>query len=221
MSESIVNDKTQNKKFEKAMDRHGLNNNAVLDKLNSLIWTIDQEGKCTYMNRAMTDFLGTTLEKVINAGWLSYTHPEDIEMCHSKYIELIKKRLPLKFQIRLMHNSGEYRWMIGEGTPLYNSDGDFIGYAGSYLDITELKVKECLLKESESKYRMLFENMKAVCINIKVEWDDNGQPIRFIISEVNNAFEVTTGISSKDVIGKDIMEAIPIVKDFIPNIYDV
>jgi signal transduction histidine kinase/ActR/RegA family two-component response regulator len=42
-------------------------------------------------------------------------------------------------EYRLRHADGSYRWILDDGTPRYNSDGEFLGYIGFCVDITARK----------------------------------------------------------------------------------
>jgi PAS domain S-box-containing protein len=50
---------------------------------------------------------------------------------------------------RLKHADGKYRWVLDHGVPRYTADGEFAGYIGSCLDITERRRTEAALRESE------------------------------------------------------------------------
>lgn len=64
-----------------------------------------------------------------------------------------------------------------------------------------IKTKK-ILKESEKKYRSLFENMKEGFAIHKIILDENSNPIDFEFVEVNDAFRNITGMESENIIGK-------------------
>ncbi|SDF29536.1 PAS domain S-box-containing protein [Methanolobus vulcani] len=72
---------------------------------------------------------------------------------------------------------------------------------------------ENALKESEQKFRGLFENdISGVAIH-KVIFDDNGKPIDYIFLDANESFEKHTGLNVNDIIGKPITEVLPGVEE--------
>jgi|GEM_PF-1594338 len=80
-------------------------------------------------------------------------------------------------------------------------------------DITERKKAQNNLKESEEKYRSLFESMLNGFAYCKILVDEDNQPIDFVHLEVNDVWERSTGLKKEDVIGKKVTEVIPCIKE--------
>ncbi|MFW9785706.1 MAG: PAS domain S-box protein, partial [Candidatus Heimdallarchaeota archaeon] len=76
-------------------------------------------------------------------------------------------------------------------------------------DVTQSKRAKEKLKESEQRYRSLFNNMNAGFAYHKVITDDNNTPIDYEYIEVNPAFEKFTGLKAKEMIGKKVTEVLP------------
>ena len=84
------------------------------------------------------------------------------------------------------------------------------------IEIAERKQAEELLKESEIRYRSLFENMANGLAYCQMFFED-GIPVDFKYLAVNRAFEVQTGLH--DVIGKMVSEVIPGIRDSDPEVF--
>ena len=69
-------------------------------------------------------------------------HREDLDRCLDVYQNSFKARESFTLEYRLRRSDGEYRWVLDSGTPRFASDGAFIGYIGSCIDITERKAAE-------------------------------------------------------------------------------
>jgi PAS domain S-box-containing protein len=83
-------------------------------------------------------------------------------------------------------------------TPLRDSAGNFIGFLSMVQDITERKRAEEALRESESKYRNLFNNIQELLTVHRVQRDLNGRIVERRLLDGNPAFLRAVGASSID-----------------------
>ncbi len=79
----------------------------------------------------------------------------------------------------------------------------------SNLLFRNLKQSEAAIRASESKYRLLFENMINGFAYHRIVTDEHGKPVDYIFLEVNSAFEKMTGLARADIIGKGVREVLP------------
>lgn len=80
-----------------------------------------------------------------------------------------------------------------------------------------LKVRETALRESETRYRTLFENMLEGFAFCRMLFED-GRPKDFVYHVVNNAFQNQTGL--KDVVGKKVSEILPGIIEADPKLFE-
>jgi PAS domain S-box-containing protein len=78
---------------------------------------------------------------------------------------------------------------------------------------------EKALRESEERYRSLFENMLHGFAHCKMLYDDDGRPLDFIYLDVNSAFGKLTGL--ENVVGKRVTEVIPGIREAHPELFDI
>ena len=74
------------------------------------------------------------------------------------------------------------------------------------------------LRQSEERYRSLFDNMLDGFAYCKMFFED-GKPQDFVYLDVNDAFERLTGL--KNVIGKKVTEVIPGIKESNPELFEI
>lgn len=77
------------------------------------------------------------------------------------------------------------------------------------------------LRQSQEKYRLLFENMVDGFAYCKMIFDEKNKPIDFIYLEINNAFEKLTGLKRSHVLGKKVTKAIPGIKEAHPELFEI
>jgi PAS domain S-box-containing protein len=112
----------------------------VADAAPVLIWLSDTQTLCYWFNKVWLEFVGRTLEEEVGNGWAEGVHPDDFAHCLDIYITNFNLRKPFKMEYRIKHHSGEYRWLLDNGVPRFNAEGDFEGYIGSCVDIHEMKL---------------------------------------------------------------------------------
>ncbi|MFZ4725649.1 MAG: PAS domain S-box protein, partial [Paludibacter sp.] len=155
---SSINDITERKKAEEKLLESELQYRTLADSGQALIWTATPDKKCDYFNKVWLNFTGRTIEQELGDGWAEGVHPDDLDMCFDIFTTSFDKRVDFSMTYRMRRFDGEYRWILDEGKPRYNMLGEFIGYIGNCLDITNMKESEEKIKQSEEKYRTIIES---------------------------------------------------------------
>ncbi len=106
------------------------------------LWMTDTEAQNTFVNETWVEWTGIPFEKHLGAGWLECVLNEDKKDVPSKFRDCVQRREKYSTEFRIIRKDGEWRWCLTEGTPFYDINGEFAGYAGSVTDITEIKKLE-------------------------------------------------------------------------------
>lgn len=117
----------------------------------AMIWTADTEKQCQYFNDPWLKFTGKSFEEEQGNGWAKGVHPDDIQSCMSEYARAFDKRENFRMEYRLMHNCGEYKWILDLGSAIYSRSNKFIGYIGHCFDVTDRKELEVELIKAKEK----------------------------------------------------------------------
>ena len=107
-----------------------------------LIWMSGAERGRTFFNKFWLDFTGRALRQELGDGWSLGVHPDDLQTCRNGYVTAFDARQPFELEYRLRRRDGEYRWIVDRGLPRRSSEGEFIGYIGSAIDITDRRWAE-------------------------------------------------------------------------------
>ncbi len=136
------NDITDRKLAEEKLRESEERFRVMADTAPVMVWRAGTDMLCDFFNKPWLEFTGRTIEQPVKNGWSEGIHPEDVEHCVDTYVSNFKVRQPFTIEYRLRRADGEYRWVIDKGIPRYSPNGEFAGYIGSCLDITERKLAE-------------------------------------------------------------------------------
>lgn len=176
----------------------------VADSAPVLIWMSGTDKLCNFVNRGWLEFTGRTMEQELGNGWAEDVHPDDTQRCLKIYYGCFDAREPFEMEYRLRRYDGEYRWVLDRGVPRRYANGDFMGYVGVVVDLTDRRRAE------EAKQSLMHASRLAVAgeFTAMVVHELN-QPLNAILLNVavletlldakspsDEAHEITTDIRS-------------------------
>ncbi len=93
--------------------------------------------------------------------FLNAIHPEDRERVNNAYLDSLQNLQPYEIEHRLQMNDGRVKWLIELCSTDYDKNGKPYRSVGIVQEITERKLAEIALKNSEQKFQTLFKNLKV------------------------------------------------------------
>jgi len=126
-------------------------------------------------------------------GWAGTIHPEDKDRVMAAVEGHLKGMAPYLMEYRVERRDGEWRWWSARGTALRDDRGEPFKMIGSITDITEHKLAEEELRESEEKYKTITQSTVDVIFTL----DKSGKLLFF-----NESVERVLGYKVEEVIGK-------------------
>lgn len=207
---------TEEKKAEEAL-KASQEKYASLIELSPIgILTIDTKGNITSCNKKILDFTGYTRKELIGESFtrLKILKVKNIARLLKMLAQAIKGRKIQNFEISWQHKNGTP--YIGEARySTIKEKGKSTGFQMIVMDITEREEAKKSLKESERRFRELFNRMSS---GVAVyETVNDGED--FIFKDFNKASEEINGIKKKDLIGKSVLKVFPGVREF--GLFDV
>jgi len=113
-----------------------------------MMWMTDAAGSLMYVNRLWTDFTGQSHQDAMRGAAWEALHPEDKERSKRTFFAANLSRDAFRTEYRLRRKDGAYRWALSAAAARFGEDGEFLGYIGSVIDITDRKEAEQILQQN-------------------------------------------------------------------------
>ncbi|MBW4463591.1 MAG: PAS domain S-box protein [Nodosilinea sp. WJT8-NPBG4] len=145
----------------------------MADNAPVMVWVTDSTGYCTYLSRSWYEFTGQTEETGLGFGWLNAVHPDDLEESKTVFLTANERYESFQLEYRLRAKDGEYRWAIDAASPWFGVEGQFKGFIGSVIDISDRKQAEAIITTDLKNTRLLRDLSAQLLIenNIQVLYD--------------------------------------------------
>lgn len=150
-------DITERKAAEEALRESETRFRNMANNAPVMVWITEPDGTCTFLSESWYEFTGQTPQSGLGFGWVDATHPDDRKTAHDTFVRANDNRAPFYIEYRLRRHDGEYRWAIDAATPRLASNGEFLGYIGSVIDITDRKLAEEALRSSDRRKSAMIE----------------------------------------------------------------
>lgn len=134
----------------------------LLNNASHPIWTTDNTGFCTFLNKAWYKATGQLPYEGEGFGWLSALHPDDRNQVKSSFAQASEMGTYYSTEYRLRILSGEYRWHLDIATPRFDGSGTFVGYVGHVIDIHDRKLAEKHIQQSNNRFSAAIEAVAGV-----------------------------------------------------------
>jgi PAS domain S-box-containing protein len=125
----------------------------VIDAIPHPIFYKDKEGRYEGVNQAFINAVEIDEEKILGS---KSTRPENLKKAAKHDKELLSKPNQILYESDQLTHTGEVKHFLMTKSSILDENGNIEGIAGAAMDITDLKLAEKELKESEEKFRRLF-----------------------------------------------------------------
>jgi len=122
----------------------------------ALIWFVDSQGNCQYVNQQYLDFSGKTPDQLEGTGWQLLLHEDEVDKYVEEFLEAGRLRRSFHHVVRAKNADQMWRWIESYAQPLFSDNGSFLGHVGVSFDITDRKwadeeLKRLLLSEHKAR----------------------------------------------------------------------
>jgi PAS domain S-box-containing protein len=190
---------------------------AMANTAPAMLWITDEDNATTFLSQRWYEYTGRPAGEDGAFDWLEAVHPDDREEARHNFLAAAADRKSFSLDFRLRRGDGEYRWVIDEGRPRFDDEGEWIGYIGSVIEVHDRREATEALRRSEARYRALFGAIDEGFCVLQMIFDEEDRPIDYRFLETNPAFQKQTGL--EDAIGKTVRELLPDLEEHWFEIY--
>ena len=197
--QGLINDITEHKQLEKELKESENKYRALAETSSDIIITLDMEGNFTYISPASKRITGFNWKHFLGHPFIELIVPEFVELSIESFKKgLTGKKMPL-YEIEILHKNGSKIPVELNVSNLFDINGNVIGRLAMVRDISERKIAENALTDSEQKYRSLVETSSDWI------WEMNLKG-KHIYS--NNVCKKILGFSSSKICNMDTIELV-------------
>jgi PAS domain S-box-containing protein len=160
------------------------------------IFHLQLDGQVRYMNPRSEQMFGLTISECKDSGWLNSVHIADRDRIISESMRMVEHHESLETELRLMRNN-EILWVIAQISPVKDNTGSTTGFVGILTDITDRKLAETSLAESEKRNRELIHTMAEGLMQVNA---------MNLITFVNPNACTIMGRSAEELQGREMLE---------------
>jgi PAS domain S-box-containing protein len=165
----------------------------ITENMQDMLLLTDANLICTFASASHKWILGYEPSKIIGKNVYDFIHPDDAARAMEAAEKAFKDNSGGTMEVRVKRADGSYILSEGIGKILTDENGQVTGTMFTSRDITERKRTEQALKESETKYRKLFEEAMDAIFIADAETG--------IIIDCNRAATTLTGRAKSELIG--------------------
>ena len=148
------------KRSEKALKESERKYRLLVRNLPNCVYKGYLDGSIDFFDDKIEEITGYSKEEFLlrKKNWFSLVHEDDLDYTQEKFREALRSDSSYIREYRVKSRTGDTIWIQDGGQIIYGENGEVEFITGAFIDITERKLAEKALHESEEKYRSLFNS---------------------------------------------------------------
>lgn len=172
----------------------------MVEQINDVLFSTDMNYRFTFISAAVEAMGGYKPDEIIGQLMTEFVDPAFIPFIGTQFTKIIAGEVePSEFRVK--KKNGEYIWVRTSSKPIIENNRP-IGVRGVLTEIDAVKQAEFALRESEEKFKSLFNRMNEMILIQKIIYNDAGEVSDYRILDCNPTFAKIFGIPPENIIGK-------------------
>ncbi|MFZ4400356.1 MAG: PAS domain S-box protein [Bacteroidales bacterium] len=171
--EGILRDISERKQAQESIKSEKERLSVIIQGTKTATWEWNIQTGATVFNDRWAEIIGYTIEEISPYSirtWEKITHPDDLKISAEKLAKHFSGELDYyDCEVRMQHKNGNWIWVLDRGiVNKRDENGKPLIMSGTHQDITEQKLAEKILKESEYKLKNIFNNLQDAFFQVDI-----------------------------------------------------
>jgi len=123
----------------------------ITDAMPQMVWSSRADGENDYSNRRWLEFTGLDDADLLGTSWVAIIHPDDLPVLQALWADSLASGKLFEIEHRLLHHSGDYRWVLNRALPVRDEAGRIIRWMGTVTDMHDQKLAAEELKAANAR----------------------------------------------------------------------
>jgi len=172
----------------------------MANNIKEMVLAYDMDRHLVFANPAVETLTGYRTAELEKDGFVNWIHPDDQARMLAHWENLFQGSAFVDEEYRLITRDGRTKWASATWGPIRDEAGRQIGVQGSERDITDRKLADVALRESERRFRGLLEHVQLAAAIFDVKGN---------CAFVNNYALAITGWTRDELMGRHVTELLP------------
>ena len=141
------------RRHDRATERSEADLWQTLDMIPTPAWATLVDGSVDFLNKNWLEYTGLAAEGVLGWGWKIAFHPDDRDRVERRWREIAQSRALGELEVRLLRHDGVFRWFLLRASAYRDSEGNVLGWLGTFTDIEDRKNAQIMLAQTAEALR--------------------------------------------------------------------